>query len=231
MRTKRLRRGAQTTSPELIDDVRSATYEGGYVTGYSQSGSLTAPASPVGATSFDFLVADEATRQASYDYPYYGISSPDPSVVLMSVGMADRSASSGNVSPASSSLDTLRQFVRHGLTRRGVRAMIDAATEIGRSAEGYRRFRAVRGDETIVLGIDPITQLLMREESAGPADTMVADHPWTRVPVGFVRKQTKFEVVEVVGGKKMRSRGSLAFQKVRIVDPNFRILVGPDASP
>lgn len=77
--------GSSDNIPELPDDIQTSTYENGYVTGYSGSGSPTATASSVGATAFDFLYADDATRQASYDYPYYGVASPDPTVVLMSL--------------------------------------------------------------------------------------------------------------------------------------------------
>ncbi len=74
--------GSSDNVPGFVDSVQTVTYQNGSAAGYTQSANAAAPASPVGSTAFDMLFADDPTRQASYDYPYYGISSPDPSTCV-----------------------------------------------------------------------------------------------------------------------------------------------------
>lgn len=86
--------------------------------------------------------------------------------------------------------DTLGRFARHGITRRGVRVLVDDAEEISRSSEGYRRFRAVLPTETVIRSVDSKTQLLMAEVRAGPTDTMVTRYTWKKVQGGYLRAST-----------------------------------------
>ena len=239
--------GSSDNVPGFVDSVQTITYQSGNVTGYTQSANAAAPASPVGASSFDMLYADNSTRQASYDYPYYGISSPDPATCIQppcpvqslntTARLTDGTTTPGDATTASNaptpsaSGNVVPQFAKHGLLRRGVRALVDDADEIARSKEGYRRFRVVHKGETIVRSIDPKTQLLMAEESDGPADTMFTTHVWTQVAGGYVRNHSDFETVEQVNGKRLRSRTRVAFQKVRISDPAFPALRSIDAIP
>lgn len=70
--------GSSDNVPGFVDSVQTVTYESGNIIGYTQPANAAAPGSPVGSTSFDMLFADNSTVQTSYDYPYYGFSSPDP---------------------------------------------------------------------------------------------------------------------------------------------------------
>lgn len=220
--------GSSDNLPDL-DAVQTIMYDGaGNVAGYDASGSVSAPADAVGPTAFDFLYADDATKQASYDYPYYGVASPDPYTSTCPQEPCAAMSVSANVETIA---DTVRRFARHGLTRRGVRALVDAAEEISRSSEGYRRFRSVRATETITWNIDPKTQLVMAELRAGPADTMVTRHTWKKVPGGYVRTRSESESIEVIAGRKIRNRTELAFKRVRVTDPKFPSLVDPEVAP
>lgn len=238
--------GSSDNVPGFVDSVQTVTYQSSNVTGYTQSTTEAAPASPVGSTSFDMMYADDATRQASYDYPYYGVSSPDPDACIqqpcavqslnttarLTNGASTGSAEATNSTPTpSASGNAMPQFAKHGLTRRGVRALVEDADEIAPSKEGYRRFRAVHGKETVVRSIDPKTQLLMAEESDGPSDTTFTTHVWARTTGGYVRDHSDFDIAEVVNGKKLRSHSHIAFEKVRISDPAFRPLSTPISTP
>jgi hypothetical protein len=239
--------GSSDDFPQLVDSVQTVIYNAGYIVGYTPSGNTAAQQSPVGSTAFDFLSADQATRQASYDYPYYGVSSPDPNACLQppcpdmivnsglewgttaSPGSSTPSASSGSTPAASKA--TSPQFLKHRLDRMGVRALVDASVEIAPSSQGFRRFRSVHGDETLIRSVDPKTQLIVGEESLRPADTMTTTNYWTRVAGGHVREHSEVKIVEIIDGKKVRGKTRITFQRVRIRDPKYRTLVGPDMVP
>lgn len=204
---------------ELVDAVQSVTYSDGYVAGYGSSGSAATPPVDVGPTSFDLMYADDATRQASYDYPYYGVSSPDPSTCTQPPCPVAAYSISG--------ADSRPSFSRHGLTRLGVRALVENFDEIARSANGLRRFRHVRDGETTIRSIHPATQLLVAEEVAGPADTMWVEHVWARVPGGHVRLRSEIRSVERIAGKRIRNRSVIVLQNVAVTDPKYPKLIGP----
>ncbi len=219
--------GSSDNLPDL-DAVQAVTYDGGgNVAGYDASGSTSAPADAVGPTAFDFLYADDATKQASYDYPYYGVASPDPYTSRCPQEPCAAMSISASVETIA---DTVRRFARHGLTRRGVRALVDNAEEISLSSEGYRRFRTVLPTETVIRSIDPKTQLLIGEVRAGPADTMVTLHTWKKVAGGYVRERSESESVEIIGGRKIQNHTKLVFQRVRVTDPRFPLLIDPEAT-
>ena len=125
---------------------------------------------------------------------------------------------------------SIPRFSKHGLSRLGVRALVDGAEEISRSPEGHRRFRSVHRDETLERSVEPITQLIVAERSMGAADTMVTVHRWTPVLGGFVRQSSESQIVEVIDGKKVKSRTRIDFQNVSVRDPNFPRL-GNGVSP
>lgn len=206
--------GSSDDVPEK-DAVQSLTYSAGNLTGYDISGAESAPASEVGPTSFDFMYADQSTRQASYDYPYYGVASPGcPQTCAIQTSLGSNSDLAG---PA----DAFAQYTRHGLTRLGVRAIVDASEEISRSPGGDRRFRATRGSETILRTVDPRTELIMTETWSTPADTIVTRHTWKRVAGGYVRERSESEIVETVAGRKVRGRSLVVFKGVQVRDPKF----------
>jgi len=225
--------GSSDNFPELVDDIQSVSYDAGYVVGYGSSGSQAVPPVEAGPTSFDYMYADESTRQASYDYPYYGVSSPDPaactdplSCPALSIGPAPSSATS-----APKAAIPGVPFSRHGLTRVGVRALVDGADEIAPSREGFRRFRKIAGNETTIFSVDPRTQLLVADEVASASDTTWTRHSWTRVAGGYVRSRTDMESVEVITGRRIRNRTTIVLENVRVTDPRYRTLIGPEVRP
>jgi hypothetical protein len=55
------------------------------------------------------------------------------------------------------------KYRKHGLTRRGVRALLESYNRVGSSSEGWHRFRgAALGGEEIV-DVDPRTELIVRQ--------------------------------------------------------------------
>lgn len=223
--------GSSDNIPGLTDTVQSVGYDAGGVAGYTTSGAPATNASEVGPSAFEFMNADDPTRQASYDYPYYGVSSPDPVACTrppcpaMSVGTPNDRNGSTILKSDILSGDSTKRFARHGITRLGVRALVENATEILPSAEGYRRFRFRRGSVTSTLSLDPRTQLLMREELGASGDTTITNHTWKRIRGGYVRSRSDIEVVEIINGKKFHSRSTLVFTRVRVTDPAFPSLV------
>lgn len=215
---------------EIVDDVQSVSYGSGYITGYNAWGGTTVASVEAGPTSFDFLNASEATRQASYDYPYYGVSSPDAGCMGCVAPTSRSPVEPGDKSSTQSGVPAVA-FARHGLTRVAVRALVDGAEEIARSKEGLRRFRKTSPDETTIFSVHPQTQLVVAEEIAGRADTMTVRHAWRRVPGGYVRDRSDTEIVERIAGKRIRNRSLLVFQNVRIEDPRYSRLIGPEARP
>lgn len=215
---------------ELVDDVQSVSYSSGYITGYDASGGTTVSSVDAGPTAFDFMNADDATRQASYDYPYYGVSSPDGGCAGC-VAVVSRS----NAAPADTSSRQVvtagLPFGRHGLTRVAVRALVNGADELSRSKEGWRRFLKTTAEETTIFSVDPITQLVVAEEISGRADTMWVRHAWRRVAGGYIRERSEMEIVESIAGKRIRNRSTLIFQNVRVADPRFPALKSPESTP
>jgi len=222
--------GSSDNVPGFGDTVQTVTYQGGYVTGYTQSGANAADPSPVGATSFDFVNADNPTRQASFDEPYYGVSSHDPGTCLqppcpVMLRAQDRPPSGSTSAPPKGVTanigvsDTL--FSRHGLSRRGVRALVNESEEITPSTQGYRRFRATHGDMTIVRSIDPVTQLLMAEESTSSKESMNVIHKWTKVVGGYVLDRSDYVNTETIDGRQIRSFGSVRLMNVHVSDPAY----------
>ena len=219
--------GSSDNQAGIADTVQSVSYQNGYASGYSQDGSSVAPPSSIGATAFDMIHADNSTIQASYDDPYYGISSPDssactqPPCAQQSVNVGSYQTGEAGSNPAaapgtSASPNAGPGFVKHGLSRRGVRALVDNAEEIGRSPAGNRRFRSVRGEETITRSIDPKTQLLVAEETASPNRTTHAAYKWSRGAGGYIRHRVDISTVEDIAGRRVKGTSSVVLQNVRI---------------
>jgi len=220
--------GSSDNDPALVDSVQTITYQAGYATGYTPAGNAAAPSTSVGATAFDLLYADNSTRQASYDNPYYGMSSPDPAACLQPPCPLMSRVAPSRVELNGPSKDlNVGQFTRHGLTRVGIRALLDNAEEIAPSSQGYRRFRSFFRGDTIIRSIDPVTQLLVGEEISSGAGTMRITHQWIAVPGGYVRSRSQYVNDELLDGKKYHSTGTIAFENVSITDPAYPTLIGP----
>ena len=110
-----------------------------------------------------------------------------------------------------------KKFAKHGLKRRGVRALVDDAEEVGRSAEGNRRFRKQRGGAEVTLTLDKNTELLVGEETKTPTGTTKATHTWKKDKRGgYAREQSVVESVETVGGRSVRSRTTTTLSNVAL---------------
>lgn len=215
---------------DIVDDVQSVSYASGYITGYNAYGGTTVSSVEAGGTSLDFLNADEPTRQASYDYPYYGVSAPDDGC-MGCVALTNRTPAESGAKSSSGSGMSGMPFGRHGLTRVAVRALVNGAEEMPRSREGWRRFRKSGAEETTIFSVHPQTQLIVAEEIAGRTDTMIVRHSWRRVAGGYVRDRSDTEIVESIAGKRIRNRSTIVFQNVRVTDPSYSRLIGPQARP
>jgi hypothetical protein len=230
--------GSSENIPGFTDTVQTIMYQGGYVTGYSATGELAAEPNSVGPTAFDFLYADNATRQASYDDPYYGVGSSDPCPpvcpeMAANSSLSQEPARARTVRAGSGDTTEIEppRFVRHSLSRRGVRALVDDAVELSLSSEGYRRFRTISGEKTTVRSVHPVTQLLMVEEFSEPQGSMRVTHAWSRVSRGYVRNHTDYSNVERIDGRELRSWGRIVFQNVRVSNPRFPTLGVKEATP
>jgi hypothetical protein len=212
--------GSSDNIPDFPDTVQTVTYAGGYTTGYDAANNLSSEPDAAGGTSFDLVVADGPTRQASFDYPYYAISSPDPTpssciqapCPVMSVVAPMQAARDGQASSP---------FSRHGLSRRGVRALVDSAVELSPSPNGWRRFQSVRGDHTQIRSIDPKTELLVAEEEWSPQDTARITHTWRKAANGYVRQHTDIETTDLVRGRWLRAHSEISFKKIHVHDATF----------
>jgi hypothetical protein len=211
-------RGETVGSSEFYQTVRDAVqhteYQNGSVTGFAGDGSQSTGPSSVGATAFDMVQADQATRDASADDPYYGVYSGgggDCVTDCQQVMSRAPLAPSFGVVPGNAP-----QFRAHGLTRRGVRALVDDMAEIARSREGHRRFRKMRGEDEVILTLDVRTELLIGEESRSPLGTSSARHTWVRTPTGYVRDRSDVEATDYIAGRAVRSRAVIRFVDVKI---------------
>src|SRR5436190_1567201 len=127
--------GSADNIPNYPDTMPTVTYDAGYLVGYDAANNVSSEASSASGTSFDFLVADASTKAASFDYPYYALSSPDPtpsSCIQPPCPVMMRSALPSSVAATQSSVSS----DHHGLSRRGFRALVDSAVELSPSSNG-----------------------------------------------------------------------------------------------
>jgi hypothetical protein len=243
--------GTVESMQTVTQPVQSTSYAYGSVTGYNSSGAQVDAAMPVNGTLFDLMNADAATRQASYDDPYYGIRAnglcDDPSLpgcspsgggpycddptapgcscdpyaidctrdMASATSVADRSLPLLTFVLATPTADD-GKYTRHGIRRRGIRALIDDSDEISRSPRGYRRFRRVSNGHTRILTIHPTLGLLVGEDDSTDDTSVSARHVWRRTATGYVRERSEITSEVTIEGKKFSSRTQLQFANVKI---------------
>lgn len=216
--------GSSEPASEFSDSTAAVAYDAGRTTSLDAMGAPTVDGTEViGTDAFDVVQATAAERQASYDAPYYGVYSggggggggggdecldcevgrTQPSANMM----VRRDVSTSTVGSLGDSV--VQRFVRHGLTRRGVRALVDDKDEIAPSLTGRRRFRSVSGDEETVIEIDPLTQLMVSQASSSPRGRTQATLHWARRDGGYVRERLDVESEELVDGKLRRGRATV----------------------
>jgi len=212
--------GSADNVPLFPDTIPVVTYQAGYITGYDAANNISSDASSAGGTSFDFVKADASTKQASFDYPYYAISSPDPtpsSCIHAPCPVMLRAA----VQSPNKDDQAAPALAHHGLSRRGFRALVDGAVELPPFANGLRRFQSSRGNRTYIRSIDPKTELLVAEEEWSSTDTARIVHTWRRVANGYVRKRSDIESVDLVNGQWVHGHSQIDFQKMHVHDSTF----------
>jgi hypothetical protein len=85
----------------------------------------------------------------------------------------------------------------------------------------------VKGEMTIVRSVDPVTELLMGEESTAPGETMTVTHKWTKVLGGYLLDRSDYVSTETIEGRQIKSFGSVQIKNSRISDPAFAPLALP----
>jgi hypothetical protein len=128
-------------------------------------------------------------------------------------GWRPRGASRTPAMLAVTRLDSSR-FRRHGLSRGGVRALVDASEELEGTPEGDRQFRHIAGQDTVIHTLHGRYQLLVREEHRGPGGRSVAKHFWLMLVDGFVRDHSELEDTEQLQGRTVTSRATIRFVNV-----------------
>ncbi len=221
---------SDNVNPTTNDVVQGTDYQNGTITPYGADGSVVAPSDGAsGSTAFDIVQADGSLRQASYDDPYYGIRSPGAGSCIQplcpaqslntTATLANGSAGQTPLPVPSASSNPVPQFVAHMISRRGVRALVDAAVEISRSAHGDRRFQKVAGTKIDTYILDKSTELLIGEEHTDSVATVMVNHTWKLVNGVYLRDRTDINTVERIRGRDRPSHTTLTFLNVRLNAP------------
>lgn len=219
--------GSSVTDPEVANDVTTSWYEYGTTRGFDAQGVQVADATTVAADAFALGLASPEEKQASYNDPYYGIyqgAEPepcpnDPNAIICDSGAAysrtpagpSFSIAGGNGVTTTRNPDAARVGRKdHGFKRKALRALLANSDEIGRSGQGHRRFRSIRGDEETIITVDPATELMVGQEVIGPHGKTRATLGWTRVKRkdgvdGYVRERMVIEGEDEKGKQTSRS--------------------------
>jgi|SRR5689334_18642762 len=223
------------TSP---DTVQIVTYANGVTSGLDAAGNSVDASQSSGSSLFDFMSADQATVQASYDDPYYGVASgtsagplcDDPTYCGSGGFSVKSAATTPSFSVVASSGDN-GKWKKHGLTRHGVRALVDDMDEIDAAPDGGRRFHKMRGGDEIILTVARATQLLIGEETrfANGAVTKV-HHTWRQANGGWVKQRTDVDDVEVANGHRYQNHSVFEFSNVQI-NPNVSVSLSRSSAP
>lgn len=107
----------------------------------------------------------------------------------------------------------------HSLKRKALRALLASSDEIGRSGEGYRRFRSVSDHEETIITVAPATELIVGQEVIHPSGKTKAKLKWKKIKrkdgaEGYVR-----EMMEVEGEDE--NGNTTSYSTVLITDISF----------
>ena len=175
--------GTSERSSGTYDMARDAAYENGTLF-TAEQGSIV-HTQPSQSSLFEIVNASAAQIQASYDDPYYGVVAEEP-CQIRACGATLRADEASRVMTGS-------EFRRHGVTRRGIRALVEAMEESGVSHDGFRRFVSAGQEGIRTLLVHPQNELLMGEELVSEAVEVKARHEWAPASFGFVRTRTIVE--------------------------------------
>jgi hypothetical protein len=206
--------GTSETFSDFYDMARDLSYASGWMS-VTEGGTVVQTSPISGASILDFYVVDQASRDAVADDPYYALASGGGGGGGGGCEPPDCYATSRS-GPETVSMPRDSMYRRHGVRRRGVRALIETADDAGLSNEGYRRFvkRDPRGDHVYL--VDPRTELLVGEESVDGDLEIVSRHEWKPVRGGFVRDQTVTETRSRSAGGRVLGTSIVLFRNVRV---------------
>jgi hypothetical protein len=191
--------GSSEPASDYAEDVGTVIYQNGATTVYDRAGNQMDGPAGVGANSFDFVAATPDEQQASYNEPYYAVvQDPDP------VHCSNPPCAQQNVQVGGRSNDVT--IPANPIRRSVLKALLRNKTEIAPSLEGFRQFRSVTpaGEET-VLSIDPITELIRRQEVNSAKSRVRADMKWSLINGKFVREEMNVTGTEVINGREISS--------------------------
>lgn len=213
----------ENATNEVPETVQSAAFAGGQLLA-GDAGMNLVSQEQVDATLFDAVNASPTLRDASFDDPYYGVSGgggggsncPDPQQIQCEEQPEMREG--GPVAAPG-------RFERHGIKRRGVRALLDQAEELPAVVPALRRFLVRRGEGTTEYHLDRNSQLVVREIHIAPGQTLTVAHDWqeslskrppnSKAPwPNFVRRRTNIEALERVGDRDVLSRTTITYRRV-----------------
>ena len=215
----------ENATNDVPETIQSAAFTGGQLLAGDASMNLVGQ-EPVDATLFDAVNATPDLRDASFDDPYYGVSGgggggsncPDPQQIVCDV---QPTLVEGGPAAAPG------RFERHGIKRRGVRALLDQAEELPAVVPALRRFLVRRGEGTTEYHLDRNSQLVVREIHSAPGQTLTVAHEWqeslskrpqnSKAPwPNFVRRRTNIEARERVGDRDVLSRTTITYRRVTV---------------
>ena len=212
----------ENATNDVPETIQSAAFTGGQLLAGDASMNLVGQ-EPIDATLFDAVNASPDLRDASFDDPYYGVSGgggggsncPDPQQIQCE---QPEMREGGPVAAPG-------RFERHGIQRRGVRALLDQAEELTAVVPALRRFLVRRGEGTTEFHVDRNSQLIVREIHNAPGQTVTVAHEWqeslskrprnSKAPwPNFVRRRTNIEARERVGDRDVLSRTTITYRRV-----------------
>lgn len=214
--------GSSEPVSEYSEDVKTVLYTNGQTTPYAADNTATETASDVGTTSFDFGQATASEQQASYNDPYYGIAqdsahTPCPGDPTAIVCNGTPSSTARRSSSATAPLAGTGLLLEHHLQRKALRALMSDKEEILPSIEGFRRFRSITGDQEVILGVDPVTELIRTQETNAPDGHVMARLSWRLENGRFIRHRMEIDSDELINGKTVRSFAVVSLTNVRSV--------------
>jgi hypothetical protein len=102
------------------------------------------------------------------------------------------------------------KYKRHGLTRRGVRALLETYERTGTTPAGLLHFRKSAPGGELTVDVEPRTQLIAHQAFVGADRETKINYQWSRVrgTSKYVRRQLVVETTTLENGSATR-RGSV----------------------
>jgi len=197
--------GSSEPPSDYSENVTTVVYTSGGTTPYDASGVSMEGAADVGANSFEFVAATSDEQQASYSDPYYAVvADPDP-VHCSNPPCAIQNVLAG-VRTTAVTVPLHRPVLQH---------LLKGTTEIQPSLEGFRQFRRVSSTgEEFTISIDPLTELIRRQETVTKSGSTRADLSWSLQNGKFVRERMDIATKDLVGTKWISSQTRVLLRNV-----------------